>query len=267
MTTLQLAWSVSLIFAMCGVGTLILDENPARELKRRLSYSRDRSRVKPRLAELNRGDLAAYEEFRFMQFTYTTTCSLIAFALFMILSRDLGVAVTIVCVLAVTIYFGYDRALTRKIEKQRTAIEDEFPAIVEMLTLAISAGESPLTAFARITENSSGYLSRKFEHVLQKVNRGTPFTAALDDMGREINLAIVSKFVDSLVNAITRGAPIAEVLMRNAQEAREFQRNRVLSAAGKAEISMMIPVVFLILPISILFALWPSLTNLNLFAS
>jgi tight adherence protein C len=136
-----------------------------------------------------------------------------------------------------------------------------------MLTLAISAGESPLTAFTRVTENSSGYLSRKFEHVLQKVNRGTPFTAALDDMGRDINLAIVRKFVDSLVNAITRGAPIAEVLMRNAREAREFQRNRVLSAAGKAEISMMIPVVFLILPISILFALWPSLTNLNLFAS
>jgi tight adherence protein C len=30
---------------------------------------------------------------------------------------------------------------------------------------------------------------------------------------------------------------------------------------------MMIPVVFLILPISILFALWPSLSNLNLFLS
>ena len=44
-------------------------------------------------------------------------------------------------------------------------------------------------------------------------------------------------------------------------------RNRVMGAAGKAEISMMIPVVFLILPISILFALWPSLTNLNMFAS
>jgi tight adherence protein C len=28
----------------------------------------------------------------------------------------------------------------------------------------------------------------------------------------------------------------------------------------------MIPVVFLILPISIVFALWPSLANLNLFA-
>jgi len=56
-----------------------------------------------------------------------------------------------------------------------------------------------------------------------------------------------------------------EELTRHASEARSVQRNRVLSAAGKAEISMMIPVVFLILPISILFALWPSLANLNLF--
>jgi tight adherence protein C len=40
-----------------------------------------------------------------------------------------------------------------------------------------------------------------------------------------------------------------------------------MNAAGKAEVAMMIPVVFLILPISILFALWPSLTNLNLFAN
>jgi len=54
---------------------------------------------------------------------------------------------------------------------------------------------------------------------------------------------------------------------RHAVEARGNQRNRVMEAAGKAEVSMMIPVVFLILPISILFALWPSLTNLNMFAN
>jgi tight adherence protein C len=36
-----------------------------------------------------------------------------------------------------------------------------------------------------------------------------------------------------------------------------------MTAAGKAEISMMIPVIFLILPVSMLFALWPSLSNLN----
>ena len=40
-----------------------------------------------------------------------------------------------------------------------------------------------------------------------------------------------------------------------------------MDKAGKAETSMMVPVVFLILPISILFALWPSVTHLNLFAA
>ena len=83
--------------------------------------------------------------------------------------------------------------------------------------------------------------------------------------GRRLDLS--HPFVDALVTATLRGAPLVEVLTRHASEARSVQRNRVLSAAGKAEISMMIPVVFLILPISILFALWPSLANLNLFAT
>jgi tight adherence protein C len=75
------------------------------------------------------------------------------------------------------------------------------------------------------------------------------------------------RFVDAIVIATSRGAPLIEVLHSHAKEARDLQRNRVLSAAGKSEIAMMIPVVFLILPISILFALWPSLSNLNLFAT
>ncbi|MEY4023841.1 MAG: hypothetical protein RLZ23_802, partial [Actinomycetota bacterium] len=88
----------------------------------------------------------------------------------------------------------------------------------------------------------------------------------LDSMGRRVKSVAVRRFVDSIVIAITRGAPLIDVLHSHAREARDFQRNRVLSAASKAELSMMIPVVFLILPISILFALWPSLANLNLFA-
>jgi tight adherence protein C len=94
-----------------------------------------------------------------------------------------------------------------------------------------------------------------------------PFHIALDQMGRTLHSFHIRRFVDAFITAMLRGAPIIDVLSRHALEAREGQRNRILGAAAKAEISMMIPVVFLILPISILFALWPSLTNLNLFAS
>jgi tight adherence protein C len=118
----------------------------------------------------------------------------------------------------------------------------------------------------RVSQRASGALAQEFQLVITEVSRGIPFMDALDAMGRRVHSLSVRRFIDALVLAINRGAPLIEVLHSHAREAREHQRNRVLSAASKAELSMMVPVVFLILPISILFALWPSVSNLNLFA-
>ena len=74
------------------------------------------------------------------------------------------------------------------------------------------------------------------------------------------------QFVDATVSALIRGTPLAEVLQRQVIEVRNLYHRHVLERAGKAEISMMVPIVFLILPVSILFALWPSLSHLNLIA-
>ena len=108
-------------------------------------------------------------------------------------------------------------------------------------------------------------MSAEFSLVIQSVTSGIPFQFALDEMGRRVKSTHIRRFVDALITAMLRGAPLVDVLQSHARNAREAERNRVLSAAGKSEVSMMIPVVFLILPISILFALWPSLSNLNLF--
>jgi tight adherence protein C len=167
---------------------------------------------------------------------------------------------------SLSILYLTEARLKNEIKVYRESIESDFPAIVEALTLALSAGESPLTSMQRISMRGRGALSREFVLVVNSVSDGVPFATALDSMGRRMNSVAVRRFVDSVVIAITRGAPLIEVLHSHAQESRDFQRNRVLSAASKAEISMMIPVVFLILPISIVFALWPSLANLNLFA-
>jgi tight adherence protein C len=129
----------------------------------------------------------------------------------------------------------------------------------------MAAGETPLGAMSRVSQRSSGLLSAEFALVIKSVTSGIPFQFALDEMGRRIKSTHIRRFVDALITAMLRGAPLVDVLQSHARNAREAERNRVLSAAGKSEVSMMIPVVFLILPISILFALWPSLSNLNLF--
>ena len=110
-------------------------------------------------------------------------------------------------------------------------------------------------------------MAKEFAKVVAQVRIGRPLHEALDEMARKLQSSSIRRFIDALVMALLRGAPIVEVLHRHVAEARINQRNLVMDKAGKAETTMMIPIVFLILPISVLFALWPSINQLSFFAS
>jgi tight adherence protein C len=62
--------------------------------------------------------------------------------------------------------------------------------------------------------------------------------------------------------AIERGTPLADVLRAQAADVRAMSKRQLLEAGGRKEIAMMIPVVFLVLPITIVFALYPGLISI-----
>ncbi len=225
----------------------------------------DHESVLQRLSEIGKTEEQDLNRFRFEQIVTMIVLTIFSCFFLTIMGKPLFITFLFSLIVGFSGYFISDRALTKKIFKNRILLESEFPAIVEMLTLCMAAGETPLGAMSRISQRSSGLLSAEFAIVIQAVTAGIPFQLALDEMGRRIKSTHIRRFVDALITAMLRGAPLIEVLQSHARNAREAERNRVLSAAGKSEVSMMIPVVFLILPISILFALWPSLSNLNLF--
>ena len=229
--------------------------------------SSDRSQMRSRLEELGRGSEKEYIDFRIRQYGFSASAISLTFVPLVVTSGKLITAVLSSFIVGGLVYVLIDRDLTKAIKKRREIIESEFPAVIEMLTLAIAAGETPMSAMLRVANSAQGQLAHEFQIVVTEVRSGIPLNVALDSMGRRVKSVMIRRFVDALVTATLRGAPLVEVLSRHAIEARGNQRNQVMAAAGKAEISMMIPVVFLILPISILFALWPSLTNLNMFAS
>jgi len=262
----------ALLVIPAGLLIVIGDEvNPLEEARRVVAKnakkSDDRTAVRARLEELGKGSDKDYEEFRIKQYGYSAASSTVSLVLLFLLSHSFALSILGSALVGTTMYVLLDRDLTKSVKKRRELIEAEFPAIIEMLTLAIAAGETPMSAMLRIAESANGALAHEFSVVVAGVRGGSPLSETLDLMGRRVKSVMIRRFVDALITATLRGAPLVEVLSRHAFEARGNQRNRVMGAAGKAEISMMIPVVFLILPISILFALWPSLTNLNMFAS
>jgi tight adherence protein C len=226
----------------------------------------DKSDVKKRLEEIGKKDKFSYGEFRFRQLVVASSAAVIPFvALFLMLInfiQTIGLAIFA----GIGSYLVYDNHLSAQVKQRRDLIESEFPAIVEMLTLAIAAGETPIGAFARIADRSDCHLSNEFAKVVAQVRVGRPLHEALDEMARKLQSSSIRRFIDALVMALLRGAPIVEVLHRHVAEARINQRNLVMDKAGKAETTMMIPIVFLILPISVLFALWPSINQLSFFA-
>lgn len=227
----------------------------------------DRKSIENRLAQIGKQDSQHYENFRIAQLVYLTL-PLTVVAIFFILGI-IGNAIFLLLLLSIPalVHIFTERNLTQKVETRKKEIESEFPAIVEMLTLAVGAGESPAAALKRITQRAHGHLAGDFAQVVKEVEEGKPFPQSLDAMSKRLSSDSLRRFVDSLIISISRGTPLVETLTHAANESRSQERVRLLAAAGRAEISMMIPVVFLILPVSILFALFPSFTNLNLFSS
>ncbi len=257
---------VSLLFIVPAF--LILNEDFSLEKASITSIRRmgDRTSVRTKLAELGYDTDTAYENFRYKELIISSALTF-AIILFGILKNlPLSTVFPLVLIAFTGSVLWLEHHLTKRVKKYREGIEEEFPAIVEMLTLSISAGESPLSSLQRISQRGSGALVNQIQEVVDQVSAGLPFAEALDSLGRRIHSLNIRRFIDSIVIALSRGAPLVEVLQSHAEEAQSLQRNRITAMAAKAEMAMMIPVVFLILPISILFALWPSLSNLNVFA-
>ncbi len=151
----------------------------------------------------------------------------------------------------------------RKSAEKIAALEREFPQIVEMFTVIVTAGESAAKAFTRIAAISHSPLGAHIKVLVAKLESGLHFTAALDEFAIETGSPLIKRFTNTLILGIERGTPLNSILSNQVYEARASEKISLIKKAGRAEIGLMIPVVFLILPISILFALWPLFAQLG----
>jgi tight adherence protein C len=70
--------------------------------------------------------------------------------------------------------------------------------------------------------------------------------------------------VDQITGALERGTPLSEVLRAQAQDGRDEAKRELLEVAGKKEVAMLVPLVFLILPTTIVFAIFPGIFVLQM---
>jgi tight adherence protein C len=171
----------------------------------------------------------------------------------------------LVCVIAFVVgVLARDQQLSAQVRRRERRMLEEFPALAELLALAVAAGESPVAALDRVVRRSGGELSRELAHVLAGVRTGEPVAAAFDRLAATTGLPLVARFASGVAVAVERGTPLADVLHAQAADVREAGRRELIEAAARREVAMMVPVVFLVLPVTVLFAFWPGVIGLHL---
>jgi tight adherence protein C len=224
-----------------------------------------RAAVRRRLDAL--GSEATVEDFRIEQVIWGGLGLIVAAALAALgtlLAGTINVlSVALLCVGGlVGGVLGRDWWLTQQVERREQVLLAEFPVVAELLALAVTAGESPAAAIARVARLSGGELARELEGALGRARAGVPLTEALQRLADRTSLDPLARFIDGVLVAIERGTPLAEVLRAQAADVREAGKRRLLEAGGRKEIAMMVPVVFLVLPVTVLFALFPGLISI-----
>ena len=157
-------------------------------------------------------------------------------------------------------------SLIRKVsgtEIKQSEINEELVSILQMISIMISSGESPMSAMRYVSKRSDGILPRLIRESLNKYEDGRSITQTLDFLATATGSTQVRRLTNSIQIAIHRGTPVLDVLNNQVLALNKQINFNLMKRSGKSEITLLIPVVFLILPVSISFAIWPSLYGLK----
>lgn len=214
------------------------------------------------------GSDATVEQFRAQQVAWGAGGLAIGIgvALLLMAVRGAPLLAGLVLVLVATVLgvLGRDLLLTRTVKQRERRLLAELPTIAELLALSVTAGESALSALERVSRTTSGALAGELRLALADARAGMRLPLALERMARDTGVPALERFAEGVATAIERGTPLAEVLRAQAQDARSQGRQALVEEGGKREIAMMIPVVFLILPVTVVFAIFPGLVAIQL---
>jgi tight adherence protein C len=157
-----------------------------------------------------------------------------------------------------------DQELSIRVARRERRVRAELPIVADLLALAVAAGESPVAGLERVVRVVKGALGDELAGVLAEIRTGVAVTAAFDGLAARTGVANVARFAEGLVVALERGTPLVDVLHAQAADVRESARRDLIETGGRREVAMMIPVVFLLLPVTVVFAFFPGYVGLHL---
>jgi len=146
---------------------------------------------------------------------------------------------------------------------QIASFERDLPACLEVIALGMQAGMAFDQAFALYTERFDTALAQCCKEsisVWQKGLKGRD--EVMRELAERIGTPAFRHFSSSVLRALRFGAPMTQMLMNLAQEARKEYRSKRQELVAKAPVKMLLPTGVLILPAMLLLVMGPIVLDL-----
>lgn len=144
------------------------------------------------------------------------------------------------------------------INRRQDAIIKKLPDALDLMTICVDAGLTFDGAMAKVDDKWDDALAQEFGRVIYEMQLGKSRRQALRDMTDRMDVADVTSFVASVLQADQLGVSIGKVLRIQAEQMRVRRRQRAEEKAQQAPIKMLFPLVFLIFPAMFIVLLGPA---------
>lgn len=139
--------------------------------------------------------------------------------------------------------------LNKRTKARQAQIKLALSEFTILLSTTLTAGAN-LQAGMRASANAiSGPLKDEINNTMKAYGSGQPFSEALLDMARKVDVDELTSLVQTLVQIHDKGAPVAETMKAYSKQMRITKKFATMEQAGKLSVTMLFPIViFMLLP-------------------
>jgi tight adherence protein C len=155
--------------------------------------------------------------------------------------------------------------INNRISEFNTALENEFPDVLDLLVVCTEAGLPFEAAFIRVandTHESHPHMSKQLLAVTQELRAGRTRVESLRGFADRTDLDVIRSLVALLIQTDALGGSVAQSLRTYATEMRGHRMLKAEEKAMRIPILLTIPLVLCILPVLMVAVLLPAIISI-----
>lgn len=147
-----------------------------------------------------------------------------------------------------------DYQLRKRIDERRFQIKEELPDFCDLLAAVFPGCNGFEDAVNRICAKYDTIISREFQRAMDEINAGVSKKEALRALATRCGISQIDTLVAQIIQTEMLGTEMAETLKIQAKKMRELKKQNAEIKARRANLTLLLPSVFLLVSILIVIA-------------